>query len=533
MFVPSNTLIKLGFGTETFNKERIHPELRLNSAHELINYVENIKTNFEKEYTLTNLKKPYFLTETYINDYLTPFANIFGLTYDKLLEIVYNNIEECMHKAFIHHYLSYITFIMDCINNGSYSRLDENLFPDSVYAALRLFKRFHYNECYTVEFECPICYETSNKREFLAFICDCRQCACVNCIKHNFKTHLKTNPGKQFRCLYSNCNAGLSHTILADMVLEKIITNEDFEEYATKRTQRIISENTIMCPICKFTAYSEDKFSAKCPICFFKFCPTCLGNEHKISTPVSMSCDEFKVFKLSDEYIPFALKQLELQKMDEQLHPSINENGKQLSTTRAEKKPMTKQEAIYAVIREEDERNTAEDNLRRQQRENREIRRRLKREEEETIKYMKRHDLKKCPKCKTVLDKFYGCNHMTCSRCGHEFCWICLQPFKKGDSISDHFKNFHKNAEGETWLLTDNQQEARTANFNNAQAEYDREHTREERQQRLEDQLLQQRENEEEEVIAKRLTAERYERLQRRLKEIEEKYDGTHSGNNY
>jgi hypothetical protein len=34
-----------------------------------------------------------------------------------------------------------------------------------------------------------------------------------------------------------------------------------------------------------------------------------------------------------------------------------------------------------------------------------------------------------CPKCHSHIEKNDGCDHMTCFKCKHEFCWECLAPY--------------------------------------------------------------------------------------------------------
>ena len=42
---------------------------------------------------------------------------------------------------------------------------------------------------------------------------------------------------------------------------------------------------------------------------------------------------------------------------------------------------------------------------------------------------------KRCPNCGIFLIKYKGCNHITCSNCKYEFCWICKSKYS-----DDHFK---------------------------------------------------------------------------------------------
>ncbi|KIJ49526.1 hypothetical protein M422DRAFT_59265 [Sphaerobolus stellatus SS14] len=49
-------------------------------------------------------------------------------------------------------------------------------------------------------------------------------------------------------------------------------------------------------------------------------------------------------------------------------------------------------------------------------------------DDSETANWIK-SNTKECSKCQSTIEKNGGCNHMTCKKCKHEFCWVCMGPW--------------------------------------------------------------------------------------------------------
>ncbi|KAF8149451.1 hypothetical protein B0H34DRAFT_802444 [Crassisporium funariophilum] len=52
------------------------------------------------------------------------------------------------------------------------------------------------------------------------------------------------------------------------------------------------------------------------------------------------------------------------------------------------------------------------------------------RDDSETANWIK-SNTKECTNCQSTIEKNGGCNHMTCKKCRHEFCWVCMGPWSE------------------------------------------------------------------------------------------------------
>jgi len=47
---------------------------------------------------------------------------------------------------------------------------------------------------------------------------------------------------------------------------------------------------------------------------------------------------------------------------------------------------------------------------------------------------------KQCPRCRIIIEKSDGCNHMTCAHCDYQFCWLCLSEYTEHHFAAYNFK---------------------------------------------------------------------------------------------
>ena len=62
--------------------------------------------------------------------------------------------------------------------------------------------------------------------------------------------------------------------------------------------------------------------------------------------------------------------------------------------------------------------------------------------ESDLAEFAKNNFVKKCPNCSIIIEKSDGCNHITCSKCGYQWCWLCNQKYEEGHFDRGKCKGF-------------------------------------------------------------------------------------------
>jgi hypothetical protein len=53
------------------------------------------------------------------------------------------------------------------------------------------------------------------------------------------------------------------------------------------------------------------------------------------------------------------------------------------------------------------------------------------------------HDVRRCPGCKSAIERAAGCSHIICTSCGIHICWQCMKSFRRGKDVYDHMFREH------------------------------------------------------------------------------------------
>jgi hypothetical protein len=70
--------------------------------------------------------------------------------------------------------------------------------------------------------------------------------------------------------------------------------------------------------------------------------------------------------------------------------------------------------------------------------------------------YSKNNLIKRCPKCNIITEKVTGCNHITCTKCNYQWCWLC-----NGEYDPEHYSR--GKCRGFQFFLPHNEEEIKDA----------------------------------------------------------------------
>ncbi|XP_019645634.1 PREDICTED: E3 ubiquitin-protein ligase RNF14-like [Branchiostoma belcheri] len=241
--------------------------------------------------------------------------------------------------------------------------------------------------------ECGICFDSKLGAEFF-LMSECRHFFCHECVAGYCQIHVKDGTVQQISCPDEGCDGSLPPG-----VIRQVLGDEEYERWESLLLQKTLDtmDDVVWCPRCNNVVIrdsDQDSKLAQCGSCLFCFCTSCGDAWHQ-----SREC------KSVEEKLKDLTEQLLGDKAGEIGEGTEEEILAAAKNVRDPKVLMNKAQLIS----------------------------RLRAERLSKVTITK--TTKRCPNCKTNIEKEAGCNKMTCAQCGTYFCWLCL---KKIDGY-DHF----------------------------------------------------------------------------------------------
>ena len=234
----------------------------------------------------------------------------------------------------------------------------------------------------TTLFSCNVCFLEKIGEKCCSFH-PCKHVFCNECMSEYFKLQIKDGAVNALTCPYDKCESQATPS-----QVRKLVVDEDYERYEKFLLQSTLDCMTdiILCPrkMCQSPVLLENSSNlGMCANCSFAFCTLCRRSYHGVSA-CPMNQPEF-----------VHLRRLYVYAGPEERLGLERRHGKRIF--------------------------------------------RFAFQDAKSEKWIKDNS-KKCPSCKSDIQKNSGCNKMTCYRCQCSFCWLCLTTLSKSNPYL-HFKD--------------------------------------------------------------------------------------------
>lgn len=229
--------------------------------------------------------------------------------------------------------------------------------------------------------ECRVCLDGKFGSDCIMFDA-CGHVYCKDCMKEHFSVKIRDGDVKGLLCPDTDCES-----VALPSQVKALVEPELFEKYDAALLDLSLSEmgDIVYCPrkICQTPVVKEEGNMGQCTVCGLAFCILCKTTYHGLE-PCKVSEEEYK--RLADNY------------------KNATEDEKSIMEQRYGKHNL--RQVIENCNSEE---------------------------------WIKKHS-KNCPKCERAIQKFDGCNKMTCMKCRCYFCWLCCVVLPQSDPYS-HYRD--------------------------------------------------------------------------------------------